>query len=94
MAKTMDIVDAFKALLDGGCILQKFPPVSGKIEYKVLIPTIPNCAMKCIGHITEKQYDELYKKNIISLDIEQARGKVGNLRYYWFLVREDQHENT
>lgn len=93
MKKEMDLVDVFKALLDGSFIVERIPSVLGRVKYNVMDPTTTNSSAKCIGHVTERQHHDLFSKGIIRLCGVQVRGKACSICYYYALAEVGQNEN-
>lgn len=77
--KAMNLIDVFKILLDGGHICAT--------ENKI---SVCRKGSSFNGHITEKQFHELWSKDIIEIDIESTeasgRDKYGNTYIYFKLV--------
>lgn len=91
MAKAMNIVDVFKALLNGSYIVEKCNLVTGKSQYKVMLPAFENQPHKCAGHITEKQFSELRNKGVIIFAEQQRKRRKDDRHIYgvFYLNKED-----
>ena len=89
MAKAMNIVDVFKALLDGSIIVEKCRLITGKSQYKVMLPTFENQPHKCAGHITEKQFCALRNKGVIYYSGTSSKDKNGYVYGYFYLNTEN-----
>ncbi len=80
MARAMNIVDVFKVLLEGGHIIWKCPAVMSQSEHKVMVPgEYEDEPDKCVGYITDKQFNELHKKGILDVAAHAKQDKHGNI---------------
>ena len=88
--KIISLLDAIKALLDGGVIVDNYSPIEGESEYKVMQAVFENQPEKCIGHITEKQFSRLRSKGIILYRGMRRLDETGDLLGYFSLAKEGE----
>lgn len=76
--RALDNLVVFKVLLDGGHICAKHP-ATGAAKYTV------HTASFRLGHITEKQFEQLVSHKIIAELPKRSTDKSGNVYRYWKL---------
>ena len=97
MARAMQWVDVFKALLKGGYIRAETDSWSGKTKYTVHERISSRQLGKTLGHITKHQFEELGSRGIIDMVEDPETGepnihedKYGNTWNYWELQQMDE----
>lgn len=78
MAKALEYPTVFRALLDGGHICER-EPLAGPPKWTVSVN------LRTIGHITEKQFTDMYKAGLINNTNTRHDKSGAALNYYTLL---------
>ena len=80
MAKALKYPTVFRALLDGGHICER-EPFTGPVKWTVHVN------LKCVGHITEKQFEEMYHNGLLH-HYNTRHDKSGDALNYYTLMED------
>lgn len=80
MAVKMDIIDALLVLCRGGYLVV-CEPVQRKRYHRVFKQPPGNIPARCVGHITEKQFEQLARRGLLR-QINQKASRDSIYTYY------------